>query len=87
MANELFCLKWNNYTSNIITELDSLRTDGDLVDVTILCDGRKITAHKVILSACSSYFRTIFRVSFIQVFIFVSIRNVIQYHIHYIQSK
>ncbi|XP_008467568.1 protein tramtrack, beta isoform-like isoform X1 [Diaphorina citri] len=61
MANELFCLKWNNYTSNIITELDSLRTDGDLVDVTILCDGRKITAHKVILSACSSYFRTIFR--------------------------
>lgn len=61
MANELFCLKWNNYTSNIITELDSLRADGDLVDVTILCDGRKIAAHKVILSACSSYFRKIFR--------------------------
>ena len=46
-----------------MTELVSLRADEDLVDVTLSCEGRLLKAHKVILSACSSYFRNVFKVS------------------------
>lgn len=31
------------------------------MDVTLSCEGRKIRAHKVILSACSTYFREVFQ--------------------------
>lgn len=63
MAADHFCLRWNNYQSNMVSELDSLRSDEDLVDVTLCCEGHLLKAHKVILSACSSYFRNVFRVS------------------------
>ncbi|XP_065201841.1 protein tramtrack, alpha isoform-like isoform X2 [Planococcus citri] len=56
-----FCLRWNNYQSNMVSELDSLRSDKDLVDVTLSCEGHLLKAHKVILSACSSYFRNVFK--------------------------
>jgi hypothetical protein len=39
-----------------------LRGDKDLVDVTLSCEGRKIPAHKMLLSACSSYFKGLFKV-------------------------
>ena len=63
MPTEHFCLKWNNYQTNIVSALGNLKLDGDFVDVTLSCEGRKIEAHKVILSACSDYFRDVFRVS------------------------
>lgn len=62
MAADHFCLRWNNYQSNMVSELDSLRSDEDLVDVTLSCEGQLLKAHKVILSACSSYFRNVFKV-------------------------
>ncbi|KAK7604417.1 hypothetical protein V9T40_005603 [Parthenolecanium corni] len=61
MAADHFCLRWNNYQSNMVSELDSLRSDEDLVDVTLSCEGHLLKAHKVILSACSSYFRNVFK--------------------------
>lgn len=60
-SSEQFSLRWNNYLSHITFALDSLRTQEDLVDVTLSCEGKKIRAHKVLLSACSSYFRDIFK--------------------------
>lgn len=33
-----------------------------LVDVTLVCEGHLVKAHKIILSACSFYFREIFEV-------------------------
>ena len=64
MPNEHFCLKWNNFQRNIVAALGNLKLDEDFVDVTISCEGGKlIKAHKVILSACSDYFRDLFRVS------------------------
>ena len=64
MPTEHFCLKWNNYQTNIVSALGNLKLDGDFVDVTLSCaGGRRIEAHKVILSACSDYFRDVFRVS------------------------
>ena len=63
MPNEHFCLKWNNFQRNIVAALGNLKLDEDFVDVTISCEGKLIKAHKVILSACSDYFRDLFRVS------------------------
>ena len=63
MPNEHFCLKWNNFQRNIVAALGNLKVDEDFVDVTISCEGKLIKAHKVILSACSDYFRDLFRVS------------------------
>lgn len=62
MTADHFCLKWNNYQLNMVTELDNLRTSEDLVDVTLSCDGQLFKAHKVVLSMCSSYFRNVFKV-------------------------
>ncbi|XP_054263790.1 protein tramtrack, beta isoform-like isoform X2 [Macrosteles quadrilineatus] len=61
MAADHFCLRWNNYQSNMVSELDILRSEEHLVDVTLSCDGQKFRAHKVILSACSAYFRNVFK--------------------------
>ncbi|XP_059083351.1 broad-complex core protein isoforms 1/2/3/4/5-like [Tigriopus californicus] len=61
MPTEHFCLKWNNYQTNIVSALGNLKVDEDFVDVTLSCEGRKIKAHKVILSACSDYFKEVFK--------------------------
>ena len=63
MTREHYCLKWNNYQTNIVSALSNLKLDGDFVDVSLSCEGRTIKAHKVILSACSDYFRDVFKVS------------------------
>lgn len=62
MPHEHYSLKWNNFQSNIVTALCNLKCDEDFVDVTLACEGKTIKAHKVILSACSDYFRDVFRV-------------------------
>ena len=71
MPNEHFCLKWNNFQRNIVAALGNLKLDEDFVDVTISCEGKLIKAHKVILSACSDYFRDLFRVSHSHLFGFL----------------
>jgi hypothetical protein len=52
-----FCLKWNNHRSTILSVMDMLLEEESLVDVTLSADGQFIRAHRVILSACSPYFR------------------------------
>ncbi|XP_055537044.1 longitudinals lacking protein, isoforms H/M/V isoform X3 [Wyeomyia smithii] len=61
MSAQQFSLRWNNYTNYITGAFDSLRYEEDLVDVTLCCEGRKIRAHKILLSACSAYFKEIFK--------------------------
>jgi len=61
MTSDQFCLKWNNYQANIVCALGNLKLDEDFVDVTLSCEGRTIKAHKVILSACSAYFKNVFK--------------------------
>ncbi|XP_058975487.1 protein bric-a-brac 1 isoform X3 [Musca domestica] len=55
-----FCLRWNNYQSNLTSVFDQLLQTEAFVDVTLACDGRSIKAHKMVLSACSPYFQTLF---------------------------
>jgi len=61
MANEKFCLRWNDFESNISSAFRELRDDKDFFDVTLACDDDQIQAHKLILSACSPFFRHVFR--------------------------
>lgn len=55
-----FCLRWNNYQSNLTSVFDQLLQSESFVDVTLACDGHSIKAHKMVLSACSPYFQTLF---------------------------
>jgi len=61
MSTEKFCLRWNDFESNISVAFRELRDDKDFFDVTLACDDEQISAHKVILSACSPFFRSILR--------------------------
>jgi len=61
MSNEKFCLRWNDFENNISSAFRELRDDKDFFDVTLACDDDQIQAHKVILSACSPFFRNILR--------------------------
>ena len=54
-----FHLNWDGFQENLNTELKCLRED--FLDVTLVCDDEQISAHKVILSASSEFFRSILR--------------------------
>jgi len=58
---EKFCLRWNDFERNISEAFRELREEKDFFNVTLACDDDQIQAHKVILSACSPFFRTILR--------------------------
>ncbi|KAF2356572.1 BTB/POZ domain [Trinorchestia longiramus] len=60
-GDQHFCLRWDNFHSNIATSFEQLRDHEDFVDVTLACEGRTIKAHKVVLSACSPYFRSLLK--------------------------
>lgn len=55
-----FCLRWNNYQSNLTNVFDQLLQSESFVDVTLACDGHSVKAHKMVLSACSPYFQSLF---------------------------
>ncbi|XP_072391546.1 uncharacterized protein [Diabrotica undecimpunctata] len=59
--DQQFCLKWNNFQANITSQFETLRDDEDFTDVTIACEGQKLQAHKVVLSACSPFFKELFK--------------------------
>ena len=61
MNKEKFCLRWNDFENNISGAFRELRDDKDFFDVTLACDDEQIQAHKVIISACSPFFRNILR--------------------------
>jgi len=61
-SSENFCLRWNDFESNVSGAFRDLRQEADFFDVTLGCpDGKSLQAHKVILSACSSTFKTMLR--------------------------
>ncbi|XP_059472419.1 zinc finger and SCAN domain-containing protein 10-like isoform X2 [Neocloeon triangulifer] len=60
MGSEQYCLRWNNHQSNLLGVFNQLLQDESLVDVTLACEGHSLRAHKVVLSACSSFFQSLF---------------------------
>jgi hypothetical protein len=61
MESEKFCLRWNDFETNISSAFRYLRDDKDFFDITLVCEDEQIQAHKVILSACSPFFQKILR--------------------------
>ena len=62
MASEKFCLRWNDFESNVSSAFREIREEKDFFDVTLACDDdNQIQAHKVIIAACSPFFRNILR--------------------------
>ena len=60
--SEKFSLKWNSFKENFVKSLNLLRQEDDLCDVILVSDDQKqISAHKLVLSASSEYFREVFR--------------------------
>ena len=62
MANETLCLKWNDFQDVLKESLGDLRNDIDFTDVTLACEDQSIKAHKVILSACSPFFKRLLKI-------------------------
>lgn len=60
-SSEKFCLKWNDFEANISLAFRELRDDKDFFDITLVCDDEQVEAHKVVLSACSPFFRSLLR--------------------------
>merc|ERR1712042_298008 len=52
---------WNDFETNISLAFRELREEKDFFDVTLACDDSQVQAHKVILSACSPFFRNVLR--------------------------
>lgn len=62
-ATEKFCLRWNDFESNISVAFRELREEKDFFDVTLSVGPghQHIQAHKLILSACSPFFRGVLK--------------------------
>merc|ERR1712126_419515 len=59
---EKFSLKWNDFHSNVSRSFNLVRNEEYLHDVTLVSDDHnKLSAHKLVLSASSEYFRNIFK--------------------------
>jgi len=55
-----YCLRWNNHQHNLLSVFEDLLNHEAFVDVTIACEGLNLKAHKMVLSACSPYFQSMF---------------------------
>ncbi|XP_059479949.1 protein bric-a-brac 2-like isoform X2 [Neocloeon triangulifer] len=58
-SSQQFCVRWNSYQSNLQNAFPKLLANENFVDVTIACEGQMVKCHKVVLSACSTYFETL----------------------------
>ena len=55
-----FCLRWNDFESNLSAAFQSVREEKELYDVTVACDGGgEFQAHRLVLSACSQVLRQV----------------------------
>ena len=55
-----YCLRWNNHQSNLLRVFSRLLDSEQFTDVVLsAAGGAPIRAHRIVLSACSSYFETL----------------------------
>merc|ERR1739838_730367 len=57
--DQQFCLRWNDFQTNMVASFKHLRDEKSFCDVTIATEGQHTKAHKVILCACSPYFKNL----------------------------
>ena len=62
--SEKFCLKWNDFQTNVTSSFNKLRNEDDFYDVTLVSDDHlQVSAHKLVLSSCREYFKNILKVN------------------------
>merc|ERR1712129_429674 len=54
-------LEWSHFQNNLVSSFKMLREESELYDITLACDDDQVEAHKVILSASSSFFNNIIK--------------------------
>ena len=59
--SEKFCLKWNDFESNFSSAIKTIREESEFCDITLASDTEQVSAHKVILSASSPFFKTVLK--------------------------
>jgi len=57
--DQQFCLRWNDFQANMVASFKHLRDEKSFCDVTIATEGQHTKAHKMILCACSPYFKNL----------------------------
>ena len=57
--DQQFCLRWNDFQTNMVASFKHLRDEKSFCDVTIATEGQHTKAHKMILCACSPYFKNL----------------------------
>jgi len=60
--SEKFCVTWNDFKNNVTKSYEKLRKEKDFFDVTLVSEDEVLVeAHKLVLSACSPFFRKVLR--------------------------
>eukprot|EP00091_Calanus_sinicus_P014686 TRINITY_DN32317_c0_g1_i1.p1 TRINITY_DN32317_c0_g1~~TRINITY_DN32317_c0_g1_i1.p1 ORF type:complete len:167 (-),score=50.51 TRINITY_DN32317_c0_g1_i1:105-581(-) len=56
-----FELQWNDFGDSLSSSFKELRDEGELFDVTLACDDDQLEAHKTMLSASSTFFKSVIK--------------------------
>ena len=60
MNQEKYNLNWHTYSDHLKEMLHEMMKSNEFTDVTLVCDDKiQFKAHKIVLSACSSVFKSI----------------------------
>ena len=60
--SEKFCLKWNDFQTNVTNSFKHLRKSDDFYDVTLVSDDKQqVSAHKIVLASSSEYFKDVLK--------------------------
>lgn len=62
-SNQLYNLTWGEYGTSLISAVQLLRCQDELVDVTLAAGGRTFHAHKVVLCAASPFLLDLLKVN------------------------
>ncbi|KAK6054323.1 BTB/POZ domain protein, partial [Cooperia oncophora] len=56
----MFSFQSSNHIRHLSTQLTQLREDSQLCDAVLVVKGARMKAHRVVLAACSNYFKAMF---------------------------
>jgi len=56
-------LRWGSHQETVLHSLENSFGAQDFVDLTLACEGQTVQAHKVVVSACSSFLKKLLQVN------------------------